>query len=198
MLNFFVQSRTHLSLPTACLRAFKTRRDWLRDDSTGKLSLSSSPFSLTHEQILEIEVFNRSSGGEKSCCFHGNMGWTKHGTRWNSGREATRPACNFAWDRSSWTGLDNNETMTTELKIEFRHDYRNREVGGAGYHWRRRRSMHMHTQTHKRACTARWQTGLPLRKWILKGTSQCLLFVSARPRIWWAGRQTAPWSESLE
>lgn len=32
------------------------------------------------------------------------------------------------------TGLDNNETMTTELKIEFRHDYRNREVGGAGYH----------------------------------------------------------------
>lgn len=66
MLNFFVQSRTHLSLPTACLRAFKTRRDWLRDDSTEKLSLSSSPFSLTHEQILKIEVFNRSLGGGRN------------------------------------------------------------------------------------------------------------------------------------
>lgn len=77
------------------------------------------------------------------------MGRTKPGTRWNSGRETARPACNFAWDRLSWTGQDNNETMTTELKIELRHDYW--EQRGAGYHWRRRRSMHIHTQNTYRS-----------------------------------------------
>lgn len=124
---------------------------WQRVDGTEEslLPSSPSPFSLTHEQFLEIEVFNRSSWGKKSCCFHGNMGRTKPGTRWNSGRETTRPACNFfLQDCWSWAGLDNNETMTTALKIELCHDYRNREVHGAGHHWRRRRLMRIHTQTH--------------------------------------------------
>lgn len=53
-------------------------------------------------------------------------------------------------------------------------------------------------KTKKRVSACTQQTALPLRKWIWKGTSVCLLFVSGRLRIWWAWRQTAPWSESSE
>lgn len=132
-------------MDTVVLKAFTVRCNWLWVDGTE--DSSSSP--LTHEQFLEIEVFNRSSWGKKSCCFHGNVGWTKPGTRWTSGSETTRPACNFAWDHSSWTGLDNNETMTIELKTELCCDYKTsgsgttEEEGG----W----CTYIHKHIHERA-----------------------------------------------